>query len=233
MHSFHPDIIPIRTGYANTYLIRNGSRSVLVDTGLQKSGRLILARVAELGLKPSDIRLIILTHPHYDHCMGARALIQATGAQLLVHRAEDSKFRKGYCRLPMGATPLLEAWVGLGRLFMPWLAHFPAVAPDIVIDQATDLGTFGIKGMAVHTPGHSNGSLTVIFEAKHAIAGDTVIGGRKKTTFPPFVDSPKTLLESWKMLIDQGIEYLYPGHGRPFRIEQLKQEYQKRVVSLS
>ena len=89
MPLLHPDIIRINTAYANTYLIRNGNKSVLVDTGLERSGRIVLQGIADAGLKPSDIRLIILTHPHFDHCNGAAAIRDATGAQVMETNLND------------------------------------------------------------------------------------------------------------------------------------------------
>jgi glyoxylase-like metal-dependent hydrolase (beta-lactamase superfamily II) len=223
----HPNIIQIKTAYVNSYLIRNGKDSILVDTGLEKSGKKILQSISNEGLSPSDIKLIILTHPHYDHCMGARAIKNYTGAQILVHRSGESKFRKGHCRLPKGTNFLLEAWTSMGRLFMPWLAYFPSVEPDITIGEEKRLEGYGLDIRIVPTPGHTEGSITVILDEKHAILGDTVVN-HTRTPFPPFADDPKTLINSWKSLIESGIEFIYPGHGNPFRVERLLVEFDKR-----
>lgn len=228
LESLHPQIIRIRTGYVNAYLFKNGNRSLLVDTGAEKSGKQILRAIEREGLQPSDIRLILLTHPHYDHCRGARKLQRITGAKVVVQKEDETRFRKGHCRFPRGATFLLEAWVSMGRLFLPWLAYFPAIQPDITFQDEWNLKESGIDGIVVHTPGHTRGSLTVIIEGKHAIAGDTVFGVGNRSPFPPFVDDPSGLVCSWKKLIDAGVEYLYPGHGHSYGIDRLSGDFRER-----
>lgn len=224
MMQFHPNIIRIKTAFVNNYLIRNGNRSVLIDTGIDISGHRILQAIQSYGLQPSDIRLIILTHAHYDHCKGAAAIKVATGADLLVHKSHEMHLRRGHCRLPRGTSFPVEAWVTLGRIFMPWLSHFRPVEPEVVITQNFDLQYLGLEAKIIHTPGHTDGSLTVILEGKHALVGDTCVGPRGKSVYPPFADDPKTLLQSWKKLLGEGVECLYPGHGSPFGIERLMED---------
>jgi glyoxylase-like metal-dependent hydrolase (beta-lactamase superfamily II) len=227
MLSFHDHIIPIPTAYANSYLIKSGNISILIDTGLQRSGKIILKGIAEAGLQPSDIRLIILTHCHYDHCRGARAIQAATGAEMLAHRDDRQKIQRGYCRLPKGTNFPINAWVSMGRIFMPWLAYFPAAEPSIVIHDDYIVEDTVPDIRIIHTPGHTEGSITVILEGRHAIVGDTAVG-HTRTPFPPFAEDPRALLLSWKKLLEMGIEYIYPGHGIPYRAERLKKDFEKR-----
>jgi glyoxylase-like metal-dependent hydrolase (beta-lactamase superfamily II) len=49
-------------------LIISGSRRIIVDTGLSGEEETILCALAELGLEPEDIDVIINTHSHPDHC---------------------------------------------------------------------------------------------------------------------------------------------------------------------
>ncbi len=228
MTTTHAHIARIRTAFANTYLICNGRNSVLIDTGMETPGKTVLQSLSGHGLQPSDIRLIILTHCHYDHARGAAALRAATGAKLLVHEHHAPHLRKGYCRLPKGTNLLIEAWVSMGRAFMPRLAHFPPVEPDVIIDREYGLANLGLDARIIPTPGHTSGSLSVILDGRHAIVGDLVISGRGKSVFPPFADDPATLIRSWKTVIDAGVEYIYPGHGHPFRTEQLNRDFEKR-----
>ena len=232
MTGFHPNIIPIKTAYVNSYLFKNGENSLLLDSGIQKSGKIVLEAIRENGLRLKDIRLIILTHPHYDHCMGARAIQAATGAGILVHKDGEADYRRGRRRLPRGTNFLINAWVSMGRIFMPWLANFPAIEPDIVIDTSFSLNEYGIDGEILCTPGHTKGSITVIIEGKHAIVGDTVVG-HTRTPYPPFADDPRQLIASWKLLLDKGIDYIYPGHGAPYRVEKLQAEFEKRSGQFS
>jgi glyoxylase-like metal-dependent hydrolase (beta-lactamase superfamily II) len=45
--------------------------------------------------------------------------------------------------------------------------------------------------------------------------------------FPHFCDDPKTLLATWQKLFDLGIEEIYPGHGKPFKVEKALVEFER------
>src|SRR5260370_18284076 len=75
--------IPARA--ANTYLVEASKDLVLVDSGLPGSEKRILKAIAKLGRKPSDLKLVLLTHRHLDHIGIAAALKKHTGAKLASH----------------------------------------------------------------------------------------------------------------------------------------------------
>ncbi len=61
---------------------------MLVDTGMPGSEKRILKAVAGLGRKPSDVKLILLTHRHWDHIGSAAALKKETSGKLVSHGFE-------------------------------------------------------------------------------------------------------------------------------------------------
>src|SRR5260370_7790742 len=78
--------IPARA--ANTFLVEASKGLVLVDSGLPGSEKGILKAIAKLGRKPSDLKLVLLTHRHLDHIASAPALKKQTGAKLPSHPFE-------------------------------------------------------------------------------------------------------------------------------------------------
>ncbi|HWY28040.1 MAG TPA: MBL fold metallo-hydrolase, partial [Candidatus Sulfotelmatobacter sp.] len=78
--------IPARA--ANAYLIEASRGLVLVDCGLPGSEKRILKAIAKIGKKPSDLKLVLLTHRHLDHIGSAAALKKQTGAKLASHPFE-------------------------------------------------------------------------------------------------------------------------------------------------
>lgn len=84
----------IQAGGANVYLIVNGDQSMLVDAGNKQAASNILDELHQSGLEPEDVKLIILTHTHYDHVGGLKELQDLTHAKILVHEHEaESLFR--------------------------------------------------------------------------------------------------------------------------------------------
>lgn len=108
-------------------------------------------RLAELGLKPSDIDMVILTHLHFDHCENLKLFKKA---KVVVQKSE----LEGYINAPVSQavfyTP--EFWQG---------------ADFMVVDGDVEL----FPGLWVlYTPGHSVGGQSVLVDTKggrHIILG--------------------------------------------------------------
>ena len=57
----------IEDAHTNWYLVEEGSRLTVVDTGLPASWRSLLRALSELGRSLRDIEAVVLTHGHFDH----------------------------------------------------------------------------------------------------------------------------------------------------------------------
>jgi hydroxyacylglutathione hydrolase len=215
--------IPMMT--SNAYVVANGKRAILIDAGMKKKERKILAALERMKLAPRDIQLIILTHTHYDHCGSLKALQQITGAKVLVHKAEASCLEEGYCELPKGTMWFPKIMSAIGNALNKRVGRYAPVTPDILISKKFDLQPFGIDGYILPTPGHTAGSISVIIEEDHAIVGDTLFNIFRHSVFPAYANDQEGLLKSWKKLLEIGCEYFYPGHGKPFTRERLQKTY--------
>ena len=138
-------------------LIEIGKTRILIDCGLfqglkyyRKMNR------AEFPVDPSTIDAIILTHAHLDHILAAGELKKATGAEIHLHQ-EDKM---------------------LWDMVEQQCARFnvPTVTlpdPDHWIQDDSQLSC--CSGVAIHTPGHTPGSVSFWFESqKLLVAGDTL-----------------------------------------------------------
>src|SRR5882762_11378803 len=70
-------------GLAN-YLITTPQGHILINSDLEESVPLIQASVEKLGFKFSDIRILLLSHAHWDHDAGSAAIKGITGAKYMV-----------------------------------------------------------------------------------------------------------------------------------------------------
>jgi len=206
------------------YLIYNQKEAILVDTTNKGSGTKVLDMLSDLGLQPSSLKLIVITHSHFDHAGSAREIKELTGARVVVHRSDADELRNGYGPLPDGTRWKAKVLVALGRLFLKRLGRIPPVEPDIIVEDELDLNAYGFRGRVIHTPGHTDGSMVVCLDGGEVIAGDTVFGLKEKEIFPPFADDRQALLKSWERLLDMGAACFYPGHGRKVSREELQNE---------
>nr|WP_272888286.1 MBL fold metallo-hydrolase [Stutzerimonas stutzeri] len=126
-------------------------RAIVVDPG--GDPQRILARIEALGLK---VVSIVHTHAHLDHFLASGQIKERTGATLHLHK--DDQF-------------LWDSLEQQCALF--GVPYTPVPAPDLwlVDDEALACGC----GVALHTPGHTPGSMSFWFpEAKLLLAGDTL-----------------------------------------------------------
>lgn len=160
------DIHPVSNGYSTAYLVIDGSRAMLVDASTSKITPKVLARLAEAG---AELKLIVLTHYHYDHVGAADALRDATGARVAIHRLDADALRRGG---KLRVTPTrLQA-----RALAPLITRGDKapVIPDLELGDDEDLRQHGGFGRTLWTPGHTAGSQCVLLPDGTVLAGDAL-----------------------------------------------------------
>jgi len=71
-----------------SYLIVTPQGDILINSSLESSVPLIRKSVETLGFHFSDIKILLISHAHYDHCAGSARIKQLTGAQYFVMDAD-------------------------------------------------------------------------------------------------------------------------------------------------
>ncbi len=219
----------INTGASNAYFIENGDKSILIDAGNKNKAEKILKAIKDIGLEPASVDVIVLTHAHYDHVGSLPELKKRTGAKVIAHETDRDSLLAGYTDLPEGTNPFFRFLISLARTFLKNHGSFEPFEPDVTINERYDFSDLGVNAFIQATPGHTAGSLSLIFEGKHAFVGDTAFNIRKKSVYPPFANNEQELIRSWKILLDTGAQYFWPGHGRMFTREKLEKNYKKSL----
>ncbi len=133
------EVVPIPLGYVNPFLVRGEEGTALVDSGSPGRVEQILDKMAQAGLSPQDIHLILLTHGYTDHFGRALALRERTGAPIAIHALDAEAVRRG--SNPPGGDRGRTWFVRLMR----WLLHLlpmdcaPAFEPDLLLEEELDL----------------------------------------------------------------------------------------------
>ncbi len=187
----------------NNYLIHSPSsrKAILIDACEDSQG--ILSRLKELDL---ELVYLINTHGHGDHIAGNGPIIEATGAQLMIHPLDQ----------PYLTDPQLNlsAWMGAAL-------HCPE--PDRLLEEGDEVVLDDIRLTVLHTPGHTPGHITLVSEGQ-AFVGDVIfresIG---RTDFPggSFEQLIQTIQTKIYTLPDDTV--LYNGHGPSTTVAHEKQ----------
>jgi len=190
-------------GWSTIALIRGNGRVALIDTGGFGVRRLLIARLAQRGLQPSDVTDLLLTHAHYDHMVNWTLFSQARiviGAHEIAWAVDE----------PWGETPVPELYV---RELKTWpTLHMAADGEEI------------LPGITAHmAPGHTPGHLIyvlggrerdVIFTGDAAKNRAELLCGRADMTYDATVSSA-TIASIGTMWRRRPGSILVPGHDNP------------------
>lgn len=182
---------------AHSYVLRGQRSTVMIDSGLPSHWGAQEEALAQVGLAPADVNLVLLTHEHIDHAGGAPFFPKHT----LI----------GAHRLAAGKLALRDEFALMNQAFELTLDEFHV---DIMLAEGTeiDLGDFHLQ--VIPTPGHCSGAVCFL-ETKHGLlfSGDTVmaagvIGGVLGS------GNVSDYLDSVRRLAGYRAEAILPGHGR-------------------
>lgn len=219
--SFHR--IPV--GIDNCFLL-HGERTIFVDGGAWGGLSSFQNGLKKLNVEPKEIELIILTHGHWDHITCLSDIQRMTGAKIAVHGHDQFMVETGEPPFPAGVTSYGKVMAASAKALLH--PKLPKLKVDIVIDDnGMSLSEYGIPGKVVHTPGHSQGHVSIILDSGDAIVGDMAMNSwflRLTPGLPVLADDIKLVVESWKKILPMGIKQVYPAHGMDFSVDVMQKE---------
>lgn len=130
-----------------SYLITTPEGHVLINSSLEESVPLIRASVEKLGFKFTDIKVLLISHAHSDHCAGSAEIIRLTGATYAVMEQDASAVENG-------------GRFRRSRLDKNDYTQFPAAKVNRVLRDGDEVKLGGAVLTAHLTPGHTPGCTT-------------------------------------------------------------------------
>ena len=202
------EIRRIKGGTDNCYLVTDGSKAILVDTASKECFNQVAAECDKYEMK-----LIVLTHVHFDHAENAAELSRRYGIPVAIHRKDEELF-ESFDKQPLKSSGLVGRVV-LG-LSLKVLRNTPVEKPDhlIYVGEGDDLGTYGFDAKVIELPGHTLGSIGVDVEGKHLLVGDALDNWIRPGIGHLFHDRD-AVRKSAEKIRAMGDRILYYGHGKP------------------
>lgn len=198
----------IKCGNVNCHIIDNGTSGILVDTGKKE----FLDKVME-ACRSYNVKLIILTHAHFDHAENAVRISDTLGIPIGMNE-NDRNLIQSNSNQSLSAATILGKIVLSASLREFSVRSIPEFKPDVLLHNDDRLDDYGIDARILSLPGHTDGSIGIDVDGKHFIVGDALMN-----MFYPTVSmlyhNKDSMLKSARKISNLGNRIIYFGHGKP------------------
>jgi glyoxylase-like metal-dependent hydrolase (beta-lactamase superfamily II) len=183
----------VNVGYASTnyYTIDIKNGKLLVDCGWPGTLPQFIKVLRRKGIAPGEIKYLLVTHFHPDHA-GLVQELKNQGTKFILPECQASFVSSFAGHFKGKSLPYVEIRQNDNILLK-------------LEDSRSFLASLGLSGEILHTPGHSDDSVTLILDEGYAFTGDLhpafMSGGNEET------------LASWDKIRLHKITHILPGHG--------------------
>ena len=195
----------VGTSWVSCFLLDTAQGLVLIDCAMQETLYLLLESIRQMGFDPAQIKKLLLTHGHFDHCGAARALKELSGCEIWLGRDDAFFFTQR-------------------RELIAFEDHVPEFPIDRFYDYSDvlDLGDMVLR--PVHCPGHTPGTTSFFFEVNHrgrpltcAIHGGLGSGTLNRNYLEemklPVEQTRDIYLQSLDRVMDARVDVVLPSHA--------------------
>jgi len=145
-HKVIGNVYFVGTGGLSNYLITTPAGHILINSDLESTVPIIRKNVEQLGFKFTDVKILLISHAHFDHNAGSALVKSATGAKYMVMDADAALAEQG------------------ARLDFQYaddpMAQFTGAKVDRVLHDGDTVELGGVTLVAHLTPGHTKGCTT-------------------------------------------------------------------------
>ena len=213
---YTPIIITLKE--VNCYLIKLENGYVLIDTSFTSQREALVSRLDELGLKPGDLNLIILTHGDFDHVGNAAYLRNKYNTKIAMHSGDLGMVEHGDLFASRTSRGLIIRSLAKIVMFITrmGLKKKDRFKPDIILEEGDQLLEFKFNGRIILLPGHSKGSIGILTPDNDLFCGDVFMNQAEPTT-TSLIDDQDEFEETLEKIKNLFPHMIYPGHGKPFK----------------
>lgn len=207
------NILTIPAG-CNCYLLTVGEQHLLIDAGMAGQAAKIERILSQNGIAMEQIKALLLTHGHADHIGNAAIFQKKYAIPVVIHEKDVALIANPVAQEMKATHPIGRLIKGVGK----WSARRnPAgtFTPDIVI-TAQETNRLGFGETIVPLPGHTRGSMVILFPGGECFVGDLLMNLTGPHAAYLYEDAA-ALKESVKAVEQLAVKTLYYGHGRPSR----------------
>ena len=200
----------IRISYANCYLLSGENGAILIDSCNYKDGPKILKQI-----KDKNVKLILLTHGHFDHVSSAMYLSKTLNVPIAMNKEDECIIGNGQASILHGHSlwGRTMAFFSQGVLKKSTYSFF---TPNVYLEDGQSLSEYGVNAHVVALPGHTKGSVGVLTDEGDFIVGDAMFNMMRPTGSRLYEDR-EVMEQSVDKIRNSGAKTIFVGHGKPIR----------------
>jgi hydroxyacylglutathione hydrolase len=215
-------IFTINFGGVNCYLLQSYNNYILIDNGYPAKWLYLDKKLQKAGCNSENLKLVVLTHGDHDHAGNSVSLKDKFHVKIAMHSDDSEMVEKGNMNWNRKTKPdkfslMFRLMSVMSIFFKP--GNFKTFAPDLYIDESFDFSPYKFNAEVIHIPGHSKGSIGILTEDGSFICGDFLYNFFGKPS-QEFCDNLADFNSSVEKLKKLKINTFYPGHGKPFTMQQ-------------
>jgi hydroxyacylglutathione hydrolase len=203
------NIRSFQAGQSVAHIIDLPSGLILVDAGSPGKERKIMQEVERMG--KGNLRLIFITHAHFDHYGSAAAVRRLTKAPIAIHELDVDFMARG--ETPLGSVrgrgKVAQVLLPLAEL----LYRPESTRADIVFKDGYHFDEFEVEVSAMHLPGHTPGSSGLLVDHRMAFVGDLISSTGEPHAQRYYATDWSQIAQSLHRLKLSNPEWVYTGHG--------------------
>jgi metallo-beta-lactamase class B len=181
----------------SSILVATPQGHILIDTGTEKMGAVVFPNIVKLGFKPADIKVMLISHAHYDHMETMETMRRLTGATVAALEAEVPALVSGH---DLSSN---ETW-----------GHEP-IHVGRVLKSGDDITLGGSTIKVIWTPGHTPGTATYFIATQENGRNYQIVYGGPPgpiTGNPKYDTRPEDAFNAYKALRAMNPDILISGH---------------------
>jgi len=199
------DFFFVERGYLNgNHFVYRSASPVLIDTGYVADFADTKKAITGLGVRLSDVSLIVNTHTHCDHIGGNAAIQQQSGCDIALHR------------IGKHFTDTRDDWSTWWRYYNQEARFFQCTRSledgDVVSIGPHDFHVF-------HTPGHASDGIVLYDRREKILLSSDTLWENDVAVMTLRVEGSGALFQmqdSLEKIASLDVKRVYPGHGTPF-----------------
>lgn len=191
------DVYYIGSNNIASILVASPQGHVLLDTGTEKMAAVVFPNMVKLGFKPADIKLMLISHAHYDHMETMETMRRITGATVAALEAEIPALVSGH---DLSSN---ETW-----------GHEP-IQVGRILKSGDEITVGGSSIKVIWTPGHTPGAAAYFISTRENGRTYQIVYGGPPTPItgnPRYDTRPEDAFNSYKALRAMNPDILISGH---------------------